>query len=268
MPTELSREILDHLTKSPSPRILELLSQGSKPNLNELCRFILAQDAFITNDAETAIVKNKAIKLASLNDPVLIRGASGTGKELIANILHGSRVGNFVAINITAVTETLFESELFGHVKGSFTGAISDRAGLVAQAANGTLFFDEIGDMPLSLQPKILRLLQTHKYRMVGGNIDMPTNCRIVAATHTNLEQLVEDKAFRLDLFYRLSTFELWLKPLRDRLCDLQLFVKSQELLSQLDGLDSKGFCDENYLPGNIRELESIARRWEVFGEI
>src|ERR1035441_9561008 len=123
MPTELSRDILDHIASGQvNPRIISLLSEGSKPNLNELCRFILAQDAFKSNDPDTLATRDRAIKLASLDDPVLVRGASGTGKELLAQILHGSRTGNFVAINVTAVTESLFESELFGHVKGSFTG--------------------------------------------------------------------------------------------------------------------------------------------------
>jgi transcriptional regulator with PAS, ATPase and Fis domain len=268
MPLELSKDIMDHLSSGDkvSQRIIDLLREGSKPNLNELCRFILAQEAFRTNDTEAQKVKDKAIKLANLKDSVLIRGESGTGKELLANILHGSRPGAFVAINTTAVTETLFESELFGHVKGSFTGAITDRPGLVSHASGGTLFFDEIGDMPLSLQPKILRLLQTRKFRMVGGNVDQYMDCRVIAATHANLEQMVEAKLFRADLFYRLNVFHLDVNPIAKRLCDLDLFVRDSKLLAELQKRAS--VQGDKFLPGNVRELESINRRWEVLGEM
>ena len=258
--SQLSQEILNHLARGvPNPRLVALLAQGSKPNLNELCRAILAQDEFKTTDSKAIAAKNLAIKLSSREEPVIVRGESGTGKELIAQILHGSRSGNFVAVNVTAVTDSLFESELFGHVKGSFTGAITDRAGLVAHASNGTLFFDEIGDMPLALQPKILRLLQSRKFRMVGGNTDQIMNCRVIAATHTNLEQLVEEKKFRLDLYHRLTCFQITIPPLRARLEDLKLFTQSEPLLAKLQQMP---------LYGNVREVENLIKRWEVIGEI
>lgn len=267
MSTELSPDILSHIASGQiNNRIVELLKQGSQPNMNELCKFILAQDAFKSNDPDTIKVRDRAIKLAPLSDPVLVRGASGTGKELLAQILHGARSGNFVAINVTAVTESLFESELFGHTKGSFTGAITDRAGLVAHANNGTLFFDEIGDMPLTLQPKILRLIQTRRFRMVGGNVDQMMNCRIVCATHSNLEKLVEAGLFRLDLYYRIKPFQLFVKPLAQRLDDMGLFIKDEALLNKLKYLATVE--KHNFLPGNVRELEGIVRNWEVFGEI
>lgn len=263
MPDTLNPDITLALTRGDktSQRILELVSRGSTPDLNEQCKFIIAQDAFKTVDEETNTMKLRAIKLASLDDCVIVRGESGTGKELIANILHGARKGNFVAVNMTAVTDTLFESELFGHVKGAFTGATENRAGLISHANDGTLFFDEIGDMPITLQPKLLRIIQTRKYRVVGSNAEQPVRCRIVAATHTNLEARVESGIFRSDLYYRLATFQLFIKPLRERLTDINEFISNgnAELRAKLK---------DYTFPGNVRELESIVKRWEVFHEI
>ena len=254
---------MQHLTNA---RVIALLASGSKPNINELAKFIIAQDAFKTNDPDTIKMKDRAIKLADREESVIIRGESGTGKELVAQMLHGSRTGNFVAVNSTAVTETLFESELFGHVRGSFTGAATDRAGLITYANNGTLFFDEIGDMPLTLQPKILRVLQSRKYRIVGSNSDQQVKCRIIAAPHMNLEALVKQGKFRLDLYQRLACFELHIKPLRERKEDILLHVRDERLLHVLSELWGK--TGNEFLLGNVRELENIIKRWEVLGEI
>ena len=260
-PTPLHKDLLPYLGKDDiiQKRLIELISKGSIPDLNEQAKFIIAQEQFRTLNEGMLSMKARAIKLAPREECVIIRGESGTGKELVANILHGARRGNFVAVNSTAVTETLFESELFGHVRGAFTGATENRAGLISHANDGTLFLDEIGDMPLTLQPKILRVIQTRKFRVVGSNVDQPVKCRIIAATHMDLPKLVKEGKFRLDLYHRLSTFELNLSPLRERKEDLALFISDAELLDEVSKLS---------LDGNVRELESITKRWEVFGEL
>jgi transcriptional regulator with PAS, ATPase and Fis domain len=257
----LTDDIIAALANNPNPRLIELLAAGSRPDLNEQAKWIIAQDIFLSKDPVTLKVKSDAILLAPRNEPVIIYGESGTGKELIATILHGARKGNLVAVNSTAVTENLFESELFGHMKGSFTGADTQRAGLISHANEGTLFFDEIGDMPLSLQPKLLRVIQSKKYRLVGGNTDQPVKCRIICATHMNLPELVKQGKFRLDLYQRLSTFELTIPPLRDRLCDLDLHIKDPILLNTILSANLP-------LNGNVRELQNYIARWSVFRNI
>ncbi len=223
-----------------------------------------ACNAFVTRDEDTKLVKDRAIILSEREEPVLIYGESGTGKELLARIIHGRRPGQFVAVNVCAVAETLFESEIFGHVKGSFTGAHKDRVGLIEEAEGGTLFLDEIGDMPLTLQAKMLRVLQNRAYRMVGTNDDKRVNCRIVAATHRDLRAMINDGKFRLDLFERLQVFRLAIKPLRERFRDLELYVGSKFM----------GECPQLWasnrqnlkLSGNVRQLLNLKLRCDVFG--
>jgi len=260
-PTPLTPELTLALARGDiaSARILELLRRGSIPDLNEQARWILAQESFKSIDPDCLAMKARALKLAPRDECVVIRGESGTGKELVASILHGPRKGNLVAVNMTAVTDTLFESELFGHTRGAFTGAVDNRAGLISHANDGTLFFDEIADMPITLQPKLLRVIQTRRYRVVGSNIEQPVRCRIIAATHGDLERLVAKGRFRSDLYYRLATFELNIKPLRERRPDVELFTKDEELLALLK---------THEFPGNVRELESVIRRWELFREL
>lgn len=219
--------------------------------------------AFKTKDPGTLDTLAQAVVLSRRDEPVLIAGESGTGKELIAQILHGERTGDFVAVNVCAVTDTLFESELFGHVRGAFTGADRPRDGLIKQADKGTLFLDEIGDMPLHLQAKMLRVIQSRTYRQVGGNVDYRMNCRVIAATHRDIPRMIAEKMFRLDLYQRLNVFELALKPIRERLDDIPLHVNEQLhkwLLVNMNPNTAK-------LTGNVRQLENIALRYEVFGE-
>lgn len=202
---------------------------------------------------------------------VLIVGESGTGKELVARALHDfgrRRKGAFVAVNMAAIPRELIESELFGHEKGAFTGATARLAGRFEQAEGGTLFLDEIGDMPLEAQTRLLRVLQQGEYSTVGGSVPIKTNVRIIAATHRDLRQLINQGLFREDLFFRLNVVPLRLPPLRERLEDLPDLV--QHLLGRAasDGLARKAFASEAVdrlrayrWPGNVRELENLIKR-------
>lgn len=213
----------------------------------------------------------KAIGLAADNDAiVLILGETGTGKELVAHALHihGKRKdGPFVAVNCAAIPEDLLESELFGHVRGSFTGATADRAGAFRDAANGTLFLDEIGDMPLAMQAKILRALQEQVITPVGGK-PVRTNARVVAATHRDLAKLVAAHQFREDLYYRLNVVPIAIPALRERTADIGPLARhflagtsaSSGRHKQLDAaaLDK---LRHHAWPGNVRELRNVIER-------
>jgi two-component system response regulator PilR (NtrC family) len=186
----------------------------------------------ITQDSRMLSLKDDVRKMMRVKYPVLIRGESGTGKELIARALHGDRStqekgGRFVAINCAAMPPELVASELFGHKKGAFTGATEDRAGKFQAAWKGTLFLDEIGDMNLDLQSKLLRVLQENVVTPVGDNEEKKIECRVVCATHRDLEGMVERGEFRLDLFSRLNILTLRTVPLRERMGDVPLIVKS-----------------------------------------
>lgn len=208
---------------------------------------------------------------------VLITGESGTGKEIVAREIHrrGPRHDKpFVAINCTAIPETLLESELFGHAKGSFTGAIQRKRGLFEEAEGGTLFLDEIGDMDPSLQSKLLRVLQEKKVRPVGDNVSKDINVRIIAATHKDLKAAIKDGRFRDDLFYRLSVIPIVIPPLRQRQDDIPLlaehFLRKYTVTNQLP-LGSKSFSKRAMQKlmgmrweGNVRELENLIERLVV----
>jgi DNA-binding NtrC family response regulator len=208
-------------------------------------------------------------RVAPSEATVLLLGESGTGKEVIASAVHEASLhagGPFVPVECSGLTETLFESELFGHEKGAFTGAVSRKIGLVEAARGGTLFLDEIGDVPLSLQVKLLRLLETGTYRRVGGIEAQKAEFRLVCATHRDLKQMVAEGRFRQDLYYRLNTFPIQLPPLRKRLEDLPLLVDS--LLHRFaPGRDIRLSreamqCLKGYaFPGNIRELRNMIER-------
>ena len=210
-------------------------------------------------------------RVAPTGVTVLIHGESGTGKELVARRLHGlsGRAGPFVAVNCSAIPEGLMESELFGHVKGSFTGAVAEKPGLFEEAQGGTLFLDEVGELPIHLQPKLLRVLQESKVKRVGGNREIPVDVRIVSATNRDLSTEVRAGRFREDLYYRLNVVALEIPPLRDRRDDIPLlahhFLKKY---SEAFGRPVKGFARdalerlEGYdFPGNVRELENIVER-------
>jgi two-component system response regulator PilR (NtrC family) len=211
-------------------------------------------------------------KLARSQAPVYISGESGTGKELAARLIHqqGPRSDQqFVAVNCGAIPPELMESELFGHKRGSFTGATSDKVGLFQSADGGTLFLDEIADLPLHMQVKLLRAIQEKRIRPVGAQKEMPVDVRIISATHKQLAQLVENGNFRQDLFYRINVIELPLPPLRERPEDIPLLT--QHFLSRLSrqnqvpkpnvSADALTRLKTYSFPGNIRELENILER-------
>lgn len=210
-------------------------------------------------------------RVADSRAPVLITGESGTGKELIARAIHsqGSRHASpFVAVNCGALTETLLESELFGHIKGSFTGAISNKVGLFESAGEGTIFLDEISETSPALQVKLLRVLQEREIVPVGGTAVVRVRARIVAATNSNLDKLCEAGLFRRDLFYRLNVINLHLPPLRDRLDDLPLLIThllrkhtpTEESVPVIENEALAGLMAHSW-PGNVRELENVIER-------
>jgi two-component system nitrogen regulation response regulator GlnG len=215
----------------------------------------------------------KAIgRVASQNVNVLIRGESGTGKELVAHAIyrHSARSGGrFLAVNCAAIPETLLESELFGHEKGSFTGAHNKRVGKFEQCSGGTLFLDEVGDMTPLMQSKVLRVLEEKQFERVGGNETVETDVRIIAATNRNLEQMLTAGQFRPDLYYRLDGFGITLPPLRERADDMVELVEyflacfSRELGKNVYEIppETMDLLLRHPWPGNIRELQSVLRQ-------
>lgn len=211
-------------------------------------------------------------RVARSDAPVLIAGESGTGKELVAKALHEyspRRQKEMITINCGAIPENLLESELFGHEKGSFTGAIARRAGRFEQADGGTLFLDEIGDMPLAIQVKLLRVLQDGTFSRVGANETLATDVRIVAATHKNLSQEVAAGRFREDLYYRLNVVEIKIPPLRERLEDIPLLAEYfLQRITRKNGMarirlaaEAVATLQAHNWPGNVRELENTIAR-------
>lgn len=208
-------------------------------------------------------------RLAKVDTPVLIRGASGTGKELVARAIHfnsARKDEKFVAINCSAIPENLFESELFGHEKGSFTGADQRKIGKFQFAEGGTLFLDEVGDMPQLMQVKILRVLQEKVFTPVGSNREFPSNVRIIAATNRPLEDMIKTGAFREDLFYRLNVVPIFLPALAERKDDMEhmvnIFIRkfNQTHSKKINGItpDAMAVLKKHSWPGNIRELENV----------
>jgi two-component system, NtrC family, response regulator HydG len=224
---------------------------------------------FIGNNTQMQKVFNIIHRLSKVDTPVLIRGASGTGKELVARAIHynsARKDEKFVAINCSAIPENLFESELFGHEKGSFTGADQRKIGKFQFAEGGTLFLDEVGDMPQLMQVKLLRVLQEKMFVPVGANREIPTNVRIIAATNRPLEEMMKLGSFREDLFYRLNVIPIFLPSLADRKDDLEslinIFIKkfNQAHVKRITGVaaDALAVLKKYEWPGNIRELENV----------
>jgi two-component system, NtrC family, response regulator PilR len=211
-------------------------------------------------------------KVAPTRTTVLLTGESGTGKELVARAIHarGPRTNDpFVAINCGAIPETLIESELFGHTKGSFTGAVADKPGLFERAGAGTVFLDEIGELPVAMQVKLLRVLQERRVRRVGGALDIEVDCRVIAATNRNLEEEITKGRFREDLYFRLNVIQLRLPALRERRADIAMLAEAfvakfaeqqQSAVKHITASAVQAMTAYTW-PGNVRELENVIER-------
>jgi formate hydrogenlyase transcriptional activator len=210
--------------------------------------------------------------VAPSDSTVLLLGETGTGKELIARAIHERsrrKERTFVKLNCAAIPTGLLESELFGHEKGAFTGAIAQRIGRFELATNGTAFLDEVGEIPLELQPKLLRVLQDREFERLGSSRTLRSDARLIAATNADLESLVEEQQFRSDLFYRLNVFPIHVPPLRERPEDIPLLVRhfvqhlARGMNKAIDTIPSKvmeALCQYRW-PGNVRELENVIER-------
>jgi two-component system, NtrC family, response regulator GlrR len=235
-------------------------------------------EEIVTRSSAMKALLREAWLVSQSESSVLLRGESGTGKELLARAIHRAssrRDAPLVPVNCTAIPEQLFEAELFGHVKGAFTGAAQARVGLIQEANEGTLFLDEIGDMPLAVQAKLLRVLQEQEVRPVGSDKTITVDVRIISATHQNLESKLEDKTFREDLYYRLNVVTLDIPPLRERREDVPLLA--DHLLTGPEGRNHRatqevtGFSKEaiEFLiaadwPGNVRQLRNVVEQCAV----
>lgn len=255
-------DALRHCQEFLGKQTLHIPQLGSK---NMLFRSMVGRSDSISQ------VRRLIEQVASTDASVLILGESGTGKEVVARNIHyhSSRgKGPFVPVNCGAIPPDLLESELFGHEKGAFTGAISSRKGRFELADGGTLFLDEIGDMPMSMQVKLLRVLQERSFERVGGNKTIKVNVRIVAATHRNLDKMIADNTFREDLYYRLNVFPIEMPALRERIEDIPLLL--QELLARMEAEGAKLIhftpraitsLMEHEWAGNVRELANLVER-------
>jgi DNA-binding NtrC family response regulator len=246
-------------------RLLETLRLRSASAVEATLEHPEAFRDFVTADAPLLRLLHEAELHAGCDIPVLITGETGSGKEVLARAVHrcsGRASGPFVAVNMLAVSPTLFESEFFGHARGAFTGADRDRAGYLAQAGGGTLFLDEIGDLPLEIQGKLLRVLQEREYTPVGKTRPERVDARFVAATNQDLEARVREGKFRKDLYYRLQFAHVHLPPLRERVGDVPLLVAHVLRELQRPGVtvedEALALLERHDWPGNVRELRGV----------
>ena len=277
----------DYVSKPFAPDLLldkvrSALQQRSTP-LDEIC---LKEDVsrqhgfhqFIGESKEMLKVYHRIMHVAATNSTVLITGESGTGKELAARAIHENsprREMPFIAVDCSSLAETLLESELFGHVKGSFTGAIQTKTGLFKIADGGTLFLDEVSNISLSTQAKLLRALQERKITPIGGTQLVPIDIHLVAATNKNLKEMTHTGTFREDLFFRLNIIPIELPPLRDRTQDIPILIRhflkkyTAEIGKEIRGIapDVLSFLEGYAYPGNVRELENMIERAVVLAE-
>ena len=290
--TAMKSGAFDFLVKPVDPKVLQALAERCFRELNEDDRgpdtegeeVTLRSGQLIGRDPQMVEIYKTIGVLARNRATVLIRGETGTGKEVIAHAIHQHSAFSgepFIAVNCTALTDTLLESELFGHTKGSFTGAISARKGYFELAGEGTIFLDEIGDTSPDFQTKLLRVLQERSFYPVGGEEPKTTQARVIAATHQPVEQLIKEGRFREDLYFRLKVVEIVVPPLRDRPGDIPLIASAllgrvrEETHREVYRISDAAL--ENLLsynwPGNIRELENalmrgaIVARGSVIGE-
>ena len=254
----------------PSFKVADAISAEARLHGNELCS--LGMPRIIGNSAALRRVLAMAQVVAPTDATVLINGETGTGKELIAEVIHkcSDRSGGpFVKVNCAAIPAGLLESELFGHERGAFTGAIARNIGRFERANGGTLFLDEIGDLPLELQPKLLRVMQERQFERVGGASTVRADVRVICATHRNLMEMVNESQFRADLFYRLSVFPIKLPPLRERPEDIPSLVHHfvMDCASRMGKkitMIAEEFMEalaQHSWPGNVRELQNFIER-------
>jgi transcriptional regulator with GAF, ATPase, and Fis domain len=241
-------------------------------SFREQCSSDRSRNQIIGESTAIKSVLDKVECVASTDATVLVRGETGTGKELIANAIHdlsSRRERPFIKLNCAAIPFDLLESELFGHEKGSFTGAIAQKIGRFEMADKGTLFLDEIGDIPLGLQPKLLRVLQEKEFERVGSGQTHELDVRLVAATHRNLEDMVKRNEFRSDLYYRLNVFPVELPPLRERREDIVPLMRHfvdmysrrlRKIIEHIPPEAVSSFVSYSW-PGNIRELQNLVER-------
>lgn len=261
-------ELESLLNKIKEKQTLVKENKFLKEQLQEKFRFeqIISQSSLMEN------VLNTAARVANSKATVLIRGESGTGKELIAKGVHFASPRKdkpFITVNVASLSENLLESELFGHEKGSFTGAISSRTGRFEEADGGTIFIDEVGDIPLSVQVKMLRTIQFGEIQKIGSNATKKIDVRIIAATHRNLEEMIKNDEFREDLFYRLNVVSIMLPSLRQRKEEIPLLI--DHFIKKFSAANNKNVTSisrdaldkliKYNFPGNVRELENIMER-------
>jgi two-component system response regulator HydG len=247
--------------------------------LKKVLRATFSTASIIGHSAGIAALRDRILRVADAAAPVLVLGETGAGKGLVARALHADSAragGAFVPVNCAALPEALLESELFGHVKGAFTGAVADRPGLFVEAHGGTLFLDEIGEMTLGLQAKLLHVIENGRVRPVGASKDREVDVRIVAATHRNLLQRVREGTFREDLMYRLDVVGLTVPPLRDRPEDIRELVdhfladaRSRTPRSPLRRISTEAFelLQRYRWPGNVRELAHVVEKLVLFAD-
>jgi len=269
-----SELIIDKVRKAVDYKILAMENYSAKRILSAGLGF----DDFVGESIEMQKVYRRIIQVAPTDSTVLIAGESGTGKELVARAIHKKSLRHdhpFVAVDCTSLPETLLESELFGHVKGSFTGAIHSKTGLFKVADGGTLFLDEISNISLATQAKLLRVLQERVLTPIGDTRPVPIDIRLVVATNVNLRDMVAKGAFREDLFFRINVIPVNLPPLKDRKGDLPLLIRhflrkfSEEVGKEVQGLapDALAALEGYSFPGNVRELENVLERAVVLCE-
>jgi formate hydrogenlyase transcriptional activator len=254
---------------------------GVDPNSDSLTEEMCAEDEMSSIAGFEGIVgRSSALRevlqqvemVAPTDSTVLLLGETGTGKELIARAIHDRSFRKnrpLVKLNCAAIPSGLLESELFGHERGAYTGAMTQRIGRLEVADQGSLFLDEIGDIPLELQPKLLRVLQEREFERLGSTVTRKVNVRVVAATHRSLEEMIQEKQFRSDLYYRLNVFPIYIPPLRERPEDIPLLVRhfvhefARRMNKTIDGISSEAMesLTRYSWPGNIRELQNVIER-------
>ncbi|QJB56832.1 sigma-54-dependent Fis family transcriptional regulator [Pseudodesulfovibrio sp. zrk46] len=252
-------------------KLKDLLTDDNRYLQGELRR--LSGDEIVGANFGLKQVMMRAQQVASLDSPVLLLGETGTGKDVLAHYIHSASSrskGPFISVNCGAIPDTLIDSELFGHEKGAFTGALAQKRGRFERANGGTIFLDEIGELPLQAQVRLLSVIQNREIERVGGVKSIPLDIRIIAATHRNLEEMIKENLFREDLWFRLNVFPLMVPPLRERKTDIPALVqhfinqKSKDLkLSTIPTLKpgAINYLLEYHWPGNVRELENIVER-------